>query len=109
MKDITEESPLADVINSEGCTKKPGRKGRKKKHIFRGDPNYYNIQNNLLEKKDGFGHQGSDNENEATTCNTDNIEIAGGEVQGGLIANPRPSADGFGLPNSQTDMKILDN
>lgn len=49
--------------------KKGGRKGRKKKHIFRGDPNYYNIQNNLLVDK---GKEGGSSEVE--NVNVDSAE-----------------------------------
>ena len=43
--------PLSEALNVNDI-KKTGRKGRKKKHVFKGDPNYYNIQNNLFEKED---------------------------------------------------------
>ena len=54
-----------------GEAKKGGRKGRKKKHIFRGDPNYYNIQNNLLVDK---GKEG--------VSDGGNVEICEAEIEG---------------------------
>lgn len=88
-----------------GEAKKGGRKGRKKKHIFRGDPNYYNIQNNLLVDK---GKEG--------VSDGGNVEICEAEIEGKVDEFKKPvyvaatSAGGVqGAQNGQSDMKILDN
>lgn len=58
------DDPLHEALTVND-SKKQTRKGRKKKHIFRGDPNYYNIQNNLVDKN----KENSDIENEPDNNN----------------------------------------
>ena len=63
------DDPLHEALTVND-SKKQARKGRKKKHIFRGDPNYYNIQNNLVEKN----KENSDIENDIGDISNSNTK-----------------------------------
>ena len=63
------DDPLHEALTVND-SKKQARKGRKNKHIFRGDPNYYNIQNNLVEKN----KENSDIENDIGDISNSNTK-----------------------------------
>lgn len=102
MKETTDD-PQTEAL-AVNDPKKGGRKGRKKKHIFRGDPNYYNIQNNQLVDKNKEG-QLSDIENDELVQveNPQKFDDAKKTIH--VVANNSTGV----TQNGQNDLKILDN